>query len=78
MQWARDVFEGAFTKSAENAAQFLEDPLFLDRITKLAGVQPLEVLDQIKVKMQLQEQVFPINSNNVCVCFLSDIKGYID
>jgi ubiquitin-activating enzyme E1 len=40
-------FAGLFTQAAESAAQYLQDPNFVDRI-KLPGVQPLEVLEAVK------------------------------
>lgn len=49
LQWARDTFEGAFNKSAENAAQYISDPSFIERVLKLPGVQPLEMLESVKV-----------------------------
>ncbi|CAH1403946.1 unnamed protein product [Nezara viridula] len=48
LQWARDVFEGLFRQSAENAALYLSDPNFIDRTLRLPGVQPMEVLESIK------------------------------
>ncbi|KAI8036386.1 hypothetical protein M5D96_010980 [Drosophila gunungcola] len=48
LQWARDAFEGVFKQSAENAAQYIADPQFTERIAKLPGIQPLEILDSIK------------------------------
>ncbi|XP_017147936.2 ubiquitin-like modifier-activating enzyme 1 [Drosophila miranda] len=48
LQWARDAFEGVFKQSAENAAQYIADPQFTERIIKLPGIQPLEILDSIK------------------------------
>lgn len=49
LQWARDYFEGVFRQSAENAAQFVNDPSFIERVLRLPGVQPLEILDSVKV-----------------------------
>lgn len=49
LQWARDTFEGAFKQSAENASQYISDPTFIDRVLKLPGVQPLEILETVKV-----------------------------
>lgn len=49
LQWARDAFEGLFRQSAENASQYLGDSNFMDRVLKLPGVQPLEVLESVKV-----------------------------
>ncbi|KAH8233186.1 hypothetical protein KR026_005182 [Drosophila bipectinata] len=48
LQWARDAFEGVFKQSAENAAQYISDPQFTERIAKLPGIQPLEILESIK------------------------------
>lgn len=48
LQWARDSFEGLFRQAAENAAQYLADPAFVERTLKLPGVQPLEVLESVK------------------------------
>lgn len=49
LQWARDNFEGVFRQSAENAALFVSDPSFIERVLRLPGVQPLEILDSVKV-----------------------------
>ncbi|KAG8325121.1 E1 ubiquitin-activating protein [Homalodisca vitripennis] len=51
LQWARDNFEGLFRQSAENAAQYLNDPNFIDRTLKLPGVQPVEVLESVKLAL---------------------------
>jgi len=51
LQWARDSFEGAFNKAAENASQYISDPTFLDRVLKLPGVQPLEIIESVKVAL---------------------------
>ncbi|XP_072747633.1 ubiquitin-like modifier-activating enzyme 1 [Anoplolepis gracilipes] len=51
LQWARDSFEGLFRQSAENAAQYISDPQFVDRTLKLPGVQPLEVLESVKTAL---------------------------
>ncbi|XP_030373603.1 ubiquitin-like modifier-activating enzyme 1 [Scaptodrosophila lebanonensis] len=48
LQWARDSFEGVFKQAAENAAQYISDPQFTERILKLPGIQPLEILESIK------------------------------
>uniref|UniRef100_T1IJL7 E1 ubiquitin-activating enzyme n=1 Tax=Strigamia maritima TaxID=126957 RepID=T1IJL7_STRMM len=48
LQWARDVFEGVFKQSAENAAQYLSDSKFMERTMKLPGTQPMETLEQVK------------------------------
>uniref|UniRef100_U5EX66 E1 ubiquitin-activating enzyme n=1 Tax=Corethrella appendiculata TaxID=1370023 RepID=U5EX66_9DIPT len=51
LQWARDMFEGVFKQAAENAAQYISDPTFIDRVLKLPGVQPLEVLESVKTAL---------------------------
>lgn len=51
LQWARDNFEGLFKQSAENAAQYINDPQFIDRTLKLPGVQPLEVLESVRTAL---------------------------
>ncbi|XP_055313849.1 ubiquitin-like modifier-activating enzyme 1 [Sitodiplosis mosellana] len=51
LQWARDTFEGAFNKNAENASQYISDPTFVERVVKLPGVQPLEILESVKVAL---------------------------
>ncbi|XP_043258430.1 ubiquitin-like modifier-activating enzyme 1 [Colletes gigas] len=51
LQWARDNFEGLFRQAAENAAQYISDPQFVDRTLKLPGVQPLEVLEFVKTAL---------------------------
>ncbi|KAG0727138.1 Ubiquitin-like modifier-activating enzyme 1 [Chionoecetes opilio] len=48
LQWARDMFEGEFRQAAENAAQYLLDPKFMERALKLPGSQPVETLDSCK------------------------------
>lgn len=49
LQWARDEFEGLFRQAAEHAAQYLRDPLFLDRTMKLPGSQPLDAIESVRV-----------------------------
>ena len=51
LQWARDNFEGLFRQAAENAAQYISDPQFIERTLKLPGVQPLEVLESVKTAL---------------------------
>ena len=51
LQWARDNFEGLFKQSAENASQYLTDPDFIERTLKLPGVQPVEILESIKIAL---------------------------
>ena len=49
LQWARDNFEGMFKQAAENVSQYISDPTFIERVLKLPGVQPLEILESIRV-----------------------------
>ncbi|XP_058810207.1 ubiquitin-like modifier-activating enzyme 1 [Phymastichus coffea] len=51
LQWARDNFEGLFKQNAENAAQYISDPHFVERTLRLPGVQPLEVLESVKAAL---------------------------
>lgn len=52
LQWARDNFEGIFRQAAENAAQYILDPKsFIDRVIKLPGVQPLDVLESCRTAL---------------------------
>ncbi|CAI9743336.1 ubiquitin-like modifier-activating enzyme 1 [Octopus vulgaris] len=48
LQWARDQFEGFFKQPMENAAQYISDPKFMERILKLGGNQPVETLESVK------------------------------
>ncbi|XP_068026605.1 LOW QUALITY PROTEIN: ubiquitin-like modifier-activating enzyme 1 [Melanerpes formicivorus] len=48
LQWARDEFEGLFKQPAENVNQYLTDPKFVERTLRLAGTQPLEVLEAVQ------------------------------
>ncbi|KAG8238590.1 hypothetical protein J437_LFUL018299, partial [Ladona fulva] len=48
LQWARDTFEGVFRQAASNAAQYLTEPAFMERILKLPGCQPVETLESVK------------------------------
>ncbi|KAH8384761.1 hypothetical protein KR093_007810 [Drosophila rubida] len=56
LQWARDSFEGVFKQAAENAAQYISDPQFTERILKLPGIQPLEILESIKASTLLDDK----------------------
>jgi len=49
LQWARDQFEGMYTQSQENAAQYLREPAkFVERTRKLQGAQSLETMESVK------------------------------
>lgn len=54
LQWARDEFEGLFKQPAENVNQYLTDPKFMERTLRLAGTQPLEVLEAVQRSLVLQ------------------------
>uniref|UniRef100_A0A8C5K769 Ubiquitin-like modifier-activating enzyme 1 n=1 Tax=Jaculus jaculus TaxID=51337 RepID=A0A8C5K769_JACJA len=54
LQWARDEFEGLFKQPAENVNQYLADPKFVERTLRLAGTQPLEVLEALQRSLVLQ------------------------
>ncbi|XP_059608519.1 ubiquitin-like modifier-activating enzyme 1 [Phlebotomus argentipes] len=51
LQWARDIFEGVFKQAAENASQYISDPSFIERVIKLPGLQPLEILESVKAAL---------------------------
>lgn len=51
LQWARDLFEGIFKQTPENVKAFLEDPTFLERTNRLPGLQPGEILDNVKISV---------------------------
>jgi len=48
LQWARDEFEGLFKIGPDAVQQYLTDPGFLDRTLKMAGNQPMEMLEIVK------------------------------
>jgi len=49
LQWARDQFEGMYTQSQDNAAQYLKDPAkFVERTRKTQGAQPLETMESVR------------------------------
>lgn len=48
LQWARDEFEGLFKNGPEAVQQYLTDPDFMDRTLKMAGNQPVEMLEIVK------------------------------
>ncbi|XP_039706393.1 ubiquitin-like modifier-activating enzyme 1 [Pteropus medius] len=54
LQWARDEFEGLFKQPAENVNQYLTDSTFMERTLRLAGSQPLEVLEAVHRSLVLQ------------------------
>lgn len=49
LQWARDVFEGAFWKANEIVVPFLTEPNYMDRIMKMSALQTLDTLEYVKV-----------------------------
>ncbi|XP_069873431.1 ubiquitin-like modifier-activating enzyme 1 isoform X2 [Dipodomys merriami] len=54
LQWARDEFEGLFKKPAEIVNHYLMDPKFVEQTLRLAGNQPLEVLEAVQRSLVLQ------------------------
>lgn len=48
LQWARDEFEGLFKIGPDAVQQYLSDPNFMDRTMKMAGNQPVEILEIVK------------------------------
>lgn len=51
LQWARDMFEGVFKQAAEAAAQFIEDPNFVERTSRLPGSQGLDTFESVKTAL---------------------------
>lgn len=48
LQWARDEFEGLFKIGPDAVQQYLSDPGFMERTMKMAGNQPVEMLEIVK------------------------------
>ncbi|KAI1294860.1 Ubiquitin-like modifier-activating enzyme 1 [Halotydeus destructor] len=48
LQWARDEFEGLFSQSALNAALYLESTEEFNKVLKMPGTQPIEVIESVK------------------------------
>lgn len=48
LQWARDEFEGLFKLGPDAVQQYLSDPGFMERTLKMAGNQPVEMLEIVK------------------------------
>ena len=42
------MFEGLFKQASESAALYVSDAKFMERVVKLPGSQPLEVLESVK------------------------------
>lgn len=63
LQWARDDFEGLFKLGPEAALQYLSDPNFMDRTLKMAGNQPVEMLELVKRFLVVERP----NNFNDCV-----------
>lgn len=75
LQWARDSFEGAFNKAAETAVQYISDPSFVDRVLRLPGNQPLEVLESVKVSLVSTLNHLLNHLNNLNHIILSSFTG---
>lgn len=69
LQWARDAFEGVFTQTPENASLYLSDPNFIDRTLRLAGIQPLDILESVKVKLCLLHTIVMVFKLVIVVFF---------
>ncbi|XP_074248483.1 ubiquitin-like modifier-activating enzyme 1 [Saimiri boliviensis] len=54
LQWARDEFESLFKQPAENVNQYLTNPKFMEQTLRLAGTQPLELLENVQRHLVLQ------------------------
>lgn len=48
LQWARDDFEGTFSTSALNADIYLNAPEEFQKVLKMPGTQPVEVVESVK------------------------------
>jgi len=48
LQWARDSFEGLFAQAPETVNQYISDPKFMERTSKLQGMQLLETLETLQ------------------------------
>lgn len=57
LQWARDEFEGLFKIGPETALKYLTDPDFMDRTLKMAGNQPIEMLELVKRFLILERPI---------------------
>lgn len=55
LQWARDLFEGAFTQAPHVAMQYLHETDFVEKTLQLPGSQPSDTLEQVK-KMLIDER----------------------
>jgi len=54
LQWARDEFESLFKQPAENVNQYLTDSKFVEQTLRLAGTQPLEMLEAVQHSLVLE------------------------
>uniref|UniRef100_A0A2K5PZN5 Ubiquitin-like modifier-activating enzyme 1 n=1 Tax=Cebus imitator TaxID=2715852 RepID=A0A2K5PZN5_CEBIM len=54
LQWARDEFESLFKQPTENVNQYLTNPKFMEQTLRLAGTQPLELLENVQRRLVLQ------------------------
>lgn len=46
-QWARDEFEGLFKQPAEAANQYLTDDKFVEKTSKLPGIEPITTIEGV-------------------------------
>lgn len=76
LQWARDNFEGVFRQSAENAALYVTDPTFIERVLRLPGVQPIEILESVKVRDDQPQLLNNKNKKFNKIKIISDIDCF--
>jgi len=58
LQWARDSFEGLFTKGPETVNGYINDPKFMERTMKLQGMLLLETLETVEKAVTKRAQTF--------------------
>lgn len=58
LQWARDSFEGLFTQAAETVNQYINDSKFMERASKLQGMQLLETLETLHKAITSKPKTF--------------------
>lgn len=51
LQWARDLFEGLYKQTPENVKQYLEDSTFIERTNRLPGLQPVEIMENVRASI---------------------------
>ncbi|KAI6654210.1 Ubiquitin-like modifier-activating enzyme 1 [Oopsacas minuta] len=59
VQWARDLFEGVFSKPGRVFKQLQSEPDYIDRITKMPGNEPATILSELKLMLDRNPNNFP-------------------